>query len=551
MGLFGFGKKKQAEPNKKVGEGAGEAFLDSDDNITDHIGGTDNLTESGSDDSIQGMGAVNEADIFWGRGDFAFEIQKVLAYKERGSVLIGRALSGKLLPDEKVAYMDRDGHVVFNCAVGGIEQGGFKVKRASVCQFGLLGPTFTLIIPDFAPNAFKEGNFLHQKLAEGEELSGVLKAFEDCRLSLSREEEIRCSVGGGIGGGQQEASEPSQEEILQSCKDYSVQEMIFALTYLRDMGNRAKAVGGEEAKEAWKKKADAVYRAMLEKLRGLETVYLTIDKNTNFPFYNGGFVDVYTREEYAKLAVLFYAEQFRELEVVALPVANPQLLKPEERKLPAFVLLYYLGMERVLVDNGLYRAAISRGDVLPPPDFSDKPNTVVPVTNPALRTRIIDFFGEARWKVNYEKRGEVLQGKERAMLTEVARAKFLIPMKYEGAAKPDPNTNQIVFNKDTKLMFAAVKNTAGESYTPVFTDFVEIGKMYQPKDWGAAVVSISDVIGINKGNGIVVNPMGENLILKEKAIGAVKEIVEALKENARKAKEQEEKGDENTVKGKE
>ncbi len=106
MGLFGFGKKKQAEPNKKVGEGAGEAFLDSDDNITDHIGGTDNLTESGSDDSIQGMGAVNEADIFWGRGDFAFEIQKVLAYKERGSVLIGRALSGKLLPDEKVAYME-------------------------------------------------------------------------------------------------------------------------------------------------------------------------------------------------------------------------------------------------------------------------------------------------------------------------------------------------------------------------------------------------------------------------------------------------------------
>ena len=261
--------------------------------------------------------------------------------------------------------------------------------------------------------------------------------------------------------------------------------MIFALTYLRDMGNRAKAVGGEEAKEAWKKKADAVYRAMLEKLRGLETVYLTIDKNTNFPFYNGGFVDIYTREEYAKLAVLFYAEQFRELEVVALPVANPQLLKPEERKLPAFVLLYYLGMERVLVDNGLYRAAISRGDVLPPPDFSDKPNTVVPVTNPALRTRIIDFFGEARWKVNYEKRGEVLQGKERAMLTEVARAKFLIPMKYEGAAKPDPNTNQIVFNKDTKLMFAAVKNTAGESYTPVFTDFVEIGKMYPVNDLSA------------------------------------------------------------------
>ena len=91
------------------------------------------------------------------------------------------------------------------------------------------------------------------------------------------------------------------------------------------------------------------------------------------------------------------------------------------------------------------------------------------------------------------------------------------------------NRYQIVFDKDTKLMFAAIKNTAGETFTPVFTDFLELGKMYQPKDWGAAVISILDAIRINKGEGIAINPAGENLILKEKAIAALTEIMEQQK----------------------
>lgn len=534
MGLFGFGKKKQADaatPREGMMEDAGGEFS------------ADKAASSGN-------------DVFWDKADFAFEIQKILPYKEQGSVLVGRALSGQLLPDTKVSYVDPSGRAVLNCTVGGIEQNGIRVKKASVCQFGLLGPTFALIVPDFAPNAFTEGNYLYHAVAEGTELSPLMEAFEGCRLRREREEEIRGAVyalmpglqddavlsSQGVENPEKQGGAPTfmQERLRQLCGDYSVQELIFALTQVRDAENRARTEGGTAQEACFKEASDVLYPMMLEKLRSLDEVYLTIDKNTNFPFYNGGFVDVYTREEYAKLAVIFYKEQFRELEVRALPVANPKLLKTEEGKtsaaqMPAFALFYYLGMERVLLDNGMYRAAISRGDVLPPPEASGKPNTAVPVANPALRTRILDFFGEARWKVNYEKRAQVLQAKEHAMLTEVARAKFLIPMKYDGAAKPQPGTNQIVFNKDTKLMFAAVKNTAGESYTPVFTDFAEIGKMYQPKDWGAAVISIQDAIGINKGDGIVVNPASENLILKEKAIRAVEEIAKQLKEKAENA----------------
>ncbi len=43
------------------------------------------------------------------------------------------------------------------------------------------------------------------------------------------------------------------------------------------------------------------------------------------------------------------------------------------------------------------------------------------------------------------------------------------------------------------------------------------------------MISILDAIRINKGEGIAINPAGENLILKEKAIAALTEIMEQQK----------------------
>ncbi len=134
MGLFSFGKKKAGQTHEDV----------------------EMVEEEGRKPSLEGR--------FWSREDFAFEIQRVLPYKEQGSALIGRVYSGELLPDTKLSYTDKNGRAVFNCTVGSIEQNGIKAKKASACQFGLYGPTFTLIIPDFAPNAFAEKNFLHQIL---------------------------------------------------------------------------------------------------------------------------------------------------------------------------------------------------------------------------------------------------------------------------------------------------------------------------------------------------------------------------------------------------
>ncbi len=487
MGLFGFGKKNR----RNTGEAEQESAV---------------LAE-------------REKDSF-GPGDMIFEIEGVYPWKDQGSVLTGRMTGGELLPGTKVSYLGANGRRVFDCTVQSVEQGGHPVKKGSVCSFGVFGPVFSLIIPNFAPNAFCVGNTVVCRRAAEEELSPLLEAYEACRLTKEREEAVREII----------RKDGLTEE---DCAPFDIQELILSLWYARNAEKQAQ----DEEVEEWKRRSKLLYSCLLEKIKSADAVYMTFDKATNFPFFNNGMVDVYSRREYAELAVLYYKEMFRELEVrevAVLPAEKPMQPPAEgqqpDKRIPAFAMLYYLGMERVLIDNGFYRAMIGRGEVLPPPDYTGKPEAQIPVTNPALRTRMLDFFGEARWNVNYEKRGEVLQAKEQAMLTEVTKSKLIVPMRYEGAVQKKPGGNQLVFGKGTKLTFAAIKNTTGESYTPAFTDITEFSKLYPIREWGAMVMTIKDVISISKGVGIAVNPAGENLVLKERAISAIQELLDGQKE---------------------
>lgn len=442
--------------------------------------------------------------------DFLFEIRDIFALKEQGCVLVGEALNGEITPDAKAAYIDQNGRAIFHCTIHSIEQNGVKMKKASACYMGPFGPHFAFLIKDFAPNAFQKGNYLYLEAEAGTEPTPLQLEFDRLRMPWQERKELE-----GIFG---------REDMEEALKRLSVQETACLASMAGGPRPQADAGGAPE-----KEKVELIYRALVEKVKAMETVFLLSDKSTGFPFLNNGFVDIYSKKEYAEMAVLYYAEQFRELEVRELPPSQPDKApvpvgEGNEKKglrVPAFVLFYYLGMELVRFDNGFCRVVLKRGDVLPPPDYTGMPAAQAPVDNPALRLRILDFFGEVRWKVNYDKREAVLKAKEDAMLKEIAASKFLIPMRYDGRAVEKSGGRQIAFQKDTKFMFAVIKNNAGEMFTPIFTDFTEFSKIYPPKEWGAAVVTIQDAVRINKGKGIVINPSGENLVLNDKAIGAV------------------------------
>ncbi len=450
--------------------------------------------------------------VFGNPADFVCEIKEVLPLKDHGSVVLGEVLYGEVTPGSKVAYTTENGRAILNCTVQAIEQTNVKVKKASACYFGVAGPIFSFVIPEFAPNAFQKGNYLYQKAEEEKELTEIQKKYEECRLSRERKQELTAFAG---------QAEFTQEKI----DALSIQEMIFTLYTNRVLGQQAGA--GNDPEHPMKKKETMLYDSMLARIRNAEEIYMLYNKDTNYPFVNLGMVDMFSKREYAELAVMYYAEQFRNLEVRAM---KPMPTR-DAKEAPILILLYYLGLERIMLDNGFSRAMVQRSALLPPPDYSKLAPNQVPVENPQLRSKILDFFQEIRWKVNYEGRPEVARAKEDAMLKEIAAARFMVPMKYEGMSLK-PGENQLKIKQDTKLMFAAVKNNEGEAFSPAFTDMPEFGRLYSDGEWAGMALPFAEVVRLAAGKGIVINPAGENLVLNPKAVEAVLNRVKELEEQA-------------------
>ncbi len=477
------------------------------------------------DESLEDVqeAAVSAANgIFGNPADFVCEIKEVLPLKDQGSVVVGEVLYGELASGSKVAYTTENGRAIFNCTVKAIEQANVKVKKAAACYFGIAGPIFSFVIPEFAPNAFQKGNYLYQQAEEGKELTELQKKYEECRLSQERKQELTELA---------KKQELTQEEI----DALSIQEMIFTLYTNRVIGQLAGA--GNDPEHPMKKKETMLYDAMLSRVRNAEEIYMLYNKETNYPFINLGMVDIFSKREYAELAVMYYAEQFRNLEVRAM---KPMPTR-DAKEAPVLILLYYLGLERIMLDNGLSRAMLQRGALLPPPDYSKLAPNQTPVENPVLRSRILDFFQEVRWKVNYEGRAEAVKAKEDAMLKEIASARFMVPMKYEGMSLK-PGENQLKIKPDTRLMFAAIKNNEDESFSPAFTDMPEFGKLYSDGEWAGMALPFKEVVRLAAGKGIVINPAGENLVLNPKAVEAVmnrvKELEEQTSQEAAEAEEE-------------
>ena len=60
------------------------------------------------------------------------------------------------------------------------------------------------------------------------------------------------------------------------------------------------------------------------------------------------------------------------------------------------------------------------------------------------------------------------------------------------------------------------------SFTPVFTDWTELEKIYPKDKWNGLVLSFDEAMSLNKEMGIVVNPLGENLIMNQQSFDALK-----------------------------
>lgn len=294
----------------------------------------------------------------------------------------------------------------------------------------------------------------------------------------------------------------------------NVQENIFLLKSIEHFNNLS-------ALQNFEKNHQIIYDGMINKVKNSEILYILFDQVTGYPFLSEGTVEVYSQYRFAEEAVKHYFEMYRKLEIRTVEKEKTGL--PENIDLFAF--LYYLGIDKIVIDNGMYSVKIDRAEILPPPDWSNAEPITIPVTNPSLRYAMLDFLGEARWAVSYPDREKNAADKERTMLNEIKAAKYLIPMQTTGKTEKTEEY-KITFKQGGTMRFAMITNSDDKVFVPLFTDWIEFRKVYNQDEWSGCIFSLSDAIAIGeKDEGIVINAYGENVILNNEIIAKLKDEI--------------------------
>lgn len=466
--------------------------------------------------------------------DAAFYIEDVFRLNEEqkdGAVVAGLMAKGVFHKGDKVYQIDDKGKITLCCVVSGMErpvnavmtqmdEAAYDPGSIDLSRFGihLKGVTFDQLK--------KSSYLLHFKENDNIEIG-------DDAIADEKEKEAKAAAGtdsaadgadAGKASGKDAVSDKRKDEIgpmvlaeninEDQLDDITIQELCFLICTAEHF-NKVKAVANYEDKKK------LLYKALYKKLLGADELYITIDRTTNMPFINNDTVDVYSKKSFAIDAANHYLKEYRDLMVVGIPKGKSGL--PDG--LGLFAWFYYLGAENIVIDNGQYKVAVNRNDILSKPDYSKATYVETPVENPKLRFAINRCLSEARWPVEYEEREKVFAEKNETMVEGILKAKFLVAMKIDGdTEKKDRNVE--VIKKDSNIMIPQITNKQGENFQAAFTDWTEFGKVYDKTKWSGLIVDANEVFMFAKDNGIVINPLGENLIIS----GAVKdEIAKRLK----------------------
>ena len=468
---------------------------------------------------------------------FSFAVDEVYALKEGKSVVVtGKMTEGKVTPGTAAICLDSEGKPAFHCVIKGIEQGTQLMKMASADMKGTYGPHYGFKLDGAVKEDVPKGavlvpvtDELLEVVSETEEpafkATPAPKVIDFNRISgLTMEdlqgvpEENENDLEAVKKAGERDelsalvAGEGTLSEAL--LVPLSVKECIFMICRLQQMNEQAEMSDYNE-------KGQLLYDAVVEKLKMSSSLYILLDKGTGLPYIIEGTVDVYSEEILAKHALHFYENQYhKSLILKEVPKKNSGL----PGRISLFAWLYYLGMEKLLINNGSYQLLMNRSDFLEDPSEEKGAELPVPVSNPALRFEMADLLGEVRWPVSYPEREEKIAAKKNAVLNELVKSKLLVPVKYNGDL--NVGQNSLSAEQGQGLILPRITNKQKKAFLPLFTDWMEFEKAYKRNDWGCVVFSMADAIRATGGDNIVINPLAENLVLDREDI---KEIINIYK----------------------
>lgn len=245
------------------------------------------------------------------------------------------------------------------------------------------------------------------------------------------------------------------------------------------------------------------------RIPGLEQLFVAFSAGTRLPFVtcdDEDFTDqvwTFVEEEKAKHYVDVRRENFQDILVVVKVEANNML--------PFFTSLFYYGIDTIMFQEEERLTGIPLNKLVKHPDFSEMPEEKRPLVNPQMQLSGMHFMQEMNRR---ERNAQALREYEEEMAANIVRSRFLVPHEIDGEAPLADGSN---------VRIPCVTNKDGQMFQPIFSDWQELAKFDKEKKYRIAVIAFKNIpqaIG-REAKGIVINPMGLNIILLADKIPAL------------------------------
>lgn len=196
-----------------------------------------------------------------------------------------------------------------------------------------------------------------------------------------------------------------------------------------------------------------------------------------------------------------------------------QLITYKKEQYEAFFTgIHYIGADGVLLDWGKEETIYALPDLVETPDFAKLPNRVFAVNNPSLQISLLYFLQEARRPIPFEEK-QGLREMEEEVRANLFKATYLVP--HRGNAE-----NGGKGQKRFEMM--AIKDKKGDAYQPLFTDAIELTKMMRGRQTACLIMPFKEIAKLKGPQlaGYVINPMGQNLILKREQMETLMKLAD-------------------------
>lgn len=263
--------------------------------------------------------------------------------------------------------------------------------------------------------------------------------------------------------------------------------------------------------ESYLKKEDqTIFGKILEQLKTESGLWTILVRTTN-NFYMG-------IENEKPAAYLFTDKQFadefmKEIKWEGIQVKSLEI-SPEKR-IAFFNDLYRSGFEAVAIDKGQDSLIASLFSIVDKPEAEQQEELIM---NPSLMRAAIQFYQGLASR-------HAVKEMQDLMCNEIYKAAFILPVKISSLEEGE--TEKYLFERKEGQDYPILRNPQGKKFYPIFTDWIEFGKYDRNKQHKGVLVHFKDLKKlIRKVDGIVVNPLGFNLILDQEKMEKI------LKESA-------------------